>query len=251
MAPVVGAVESTIDSLVAFRQGPRMAGQAGFDDEEGSHGVTRIRNAGLAAALLMVIMAAPVAADTVEGPAGDRTVASAGFEFVVDDQTYSAGAEVIDDRLTGTVTITASYITLLPTTCPGEDPNDPADDFEASIEIGFFAQAPADSSAFGNKLSSATATGSVSGDVTRFDPCTATTEVIGQDAIDVAIDLSAIGPAESSVTRTNEVDDEGNRFVFIMRSSVRPADGSVTFDGVPHDAGGFIQSLSWRTPVGA
>jgi hypothetical protein len=183
------------------------------------------------------------------GPKGDRVVAGAGFEFNDGGQTYVAGSDVIADHLTDTVTISASYFTSTPVTCPGEDPNDPADDYEGSIEIGFFADAPAESFEFGDKLSSATATGSVSGDITRFDPCTGTSDVIGQDAIDVAIDLSAIGKAESSVSTDTSVDEDGNRFVFVLRSSVRSAAGSITFDGDTHQADGVIQSQWWRTPV--
>ena len=210
----------------------------------------RIRIAGLAAAVSMVILAAPVAADTFEGPRGDRIVAGASFDFVEGGLTYSAGADVISDLLAGTIRISASYFTSSPVTCLGEDPDDPSDDYEASIETGFSADAPVVSSAFGTKLSSATASGTVSGDIARFDPCTQTSDVVGHDTIDVSIALVATGPVQSNVTHNVGIDEEGNRFVFISRSSERPASGNITFDGVEYPAGGVISSQWWRTPVG-
>jgi hypothetical protein len=45
------------------------------------------------------------------------------------------------------------------------------------------------------------------------------------------------------------VDDEGIRFVQIVRYEDRPAGGSVTFDHVVHQVDGGISSQWWRTPL--
>jgi hypothetical protein len=213
--------------------------------------MTRIRVAGLVAAVLTIGLVAPVAADTIGEPNGDQLVAAASFEFVAGNgQTYFASSDVIEDHLTETVTISASYFTSTAVTCPGEDPADQSDDFEGQLETSFFADGPATSATFGSKLSSAVASGSVTGDVTQFDPCTGEQSVVGQDTIDVVIDLLAAGPSTSSRSRDISQDEEGNLVVFVFRSTERTATGSVTFDGDPHSVDGVILSRWWRTFVG-
>ena len=120
--------------------------------------MTRIRSAGLLAVIAAALVVAPVTADTFDAPNGDRSiVAEASFEFTSGGLAYAGGSDVIWDKLTGTIRISASYSTSTPVTCPGEDPIDSSDDFDASIETSFFADAPASSSTFGSKLSSAMA----------------------------------------------------------------------------------------------
>lgn len=211
----------------------------------------RFRVGGLAAAALALTLVAPVAADTIGGPNGDRLVAGASFEFVDESgRTYSASADVIDDHLAGTIRISASYYTSTTVTCPGPDPLDPGDDYEGATETSFYADAPATTSGFGSKLSSASATGTVSGDVTEYNQCTDSQTVIGQDTIQVEINLVANGATQSIVSHQVGTDDLGNRFVLIYRASERPAGGTVSFDGDQHVVDGVIMSQIWRTPVG-
>jgi hypothetical protein len=211
--------------------------------------MTRIRRAGLLAVVAAALVVAPVAADTFDAPNGDRIVAGASFEFTSGGLAYTAGSDVVWNKLAGTIRISASYFTSTPVTCPGADPIDPSDDYDASIETSFFADAPVASSAFGSKLSSARAAGSVSGDITRYDPCTGNADVVGQDTIAVSIALVATGPSVKSNSHSTGVDEEGNRFVQVVRYEDRTASGSVTFDGVVHQVDGGIGSQWWRTPL--
>ena len=208
----------------------------------------RVHLAILVAVLSTLTLAAPAAADTVGGPNGDRIVAGGQFTFVNGSgQTYAASADVIDDHLADTVLISASYFNSTTVTCPGDDPVDPSDDYEGSIETSFYAEAPTTTSTFGSKLSSATATGTVTGDITQFNSCTGEQAVIGQDTIQVAIDLAATGAIDSSVGHTNTTDEQGNRYVVIFKTSERPAAGTITFDGDAHDVEAVIRSEVWRT----
>jgi hypothetical protein len=211
--------------------------------------MTRIRSAGLLAVIAAALVVAPVAADTFDAPNGDRIVAGASFEFTSGGLAYAGGSDVIWDKLAGTIRISASYFTSTPVTCPGDDPIDSSDDYDASIETSFFADAPASSSTFGSNLSSATAAGTVSGDISRYDPCTGNVDVVGQDAIDVSIALVATGPSVRSNSHGTGVDEEGNRFVQVVHYVDRTASGSVTFDGVEYQVDGGIGSQWWRTPL--
>jgi len=150
----------------------------------------------------------------------------------------------------GTVTITASYFTSTTVICAGEDPLDPSDDYEGSTETSFFAQAPATTHAFGSKLSSATATGTVTGDITQSDGCTGERTVVGQDTIQVAIDLVANGDTQSATTHTNSVDEQGNRTIVIFRASERPAVGTISFDEDTYSVDAVILRHVWRTVPG-
>ena len=208
----------------------------------------RVRVAGLSVAALMMAFAAPVAADTTGDPNGDRVVAGGSFEFVdASGQTYSASSDVIDDHQAGTLLISASYSTSRTVTCQGDDPVDPSDDYAASIETSFFAEAPATTASFGSKLSSAAGTGTVTGDITEFDQCTGTQTVTGQDTIQVEINLVANGATQSTVSHDVGTDEQGNRFVFIFRGSERPAAGNISFDDDDHAVDGVILKQVWRT----
>ena len=208
----------------------------------------RVRVAGLVATMVAAIFVPIVSADTADGPNGDRRVAGGQFTFVGEDgQTYAASADVVDDRLTGTVLISASYFSSTVVICPGEDLLDPSDDYEGSIETSFFAVAPAATSSFGSKLATASATGTVTGDITRYDPCTGETTVIGQDTVAVAIDLVASGGTSSSLSHSFGTDEQGNRTVTTFRTSERPAAGTISFDGDAHSVDAVILSQVWRT----
>ena len=156
-----------------------------------------------------------------------RIVAGASFEFTSGGSPTRAARTSSGTSSPGRSDLGVVF-NLTPVTCPGEDPIDSSDDFDASIETSFFAEAPASSSTFGSKLSSAMAAGTVSGDISRHDPCTDSVTVVGQDAIDVSIALVATGPSVQSHGHSTGVDEEGNRVVQVVRYEDRPASGSVT-----------------------
>ena len=93
------------------------------------------------------------------------------------------------------------------------------------------------------------AAGTVSGDISRYDPCTGNVDVVGQDTIDVSIALVATEPSVKSNSHSTGVDEEGNRVVQVVRYEDRTASGSVTFDGDVHQVDGSIGSQWWRTPL--
>jgi hypothetical protein len=67
--------------------------------------------------------------------------------------------------------------------------------------------------------------------------------------IEVSLALVATGPSVKSNSHSTGVDEEGVRFVQVVRYEDRPASGSVTFDQVVHQVGGGISSQWWRTPL--
>jgi hypothetical protein len=175
---------------------------------------------------LIGAMAGAVLADTTDGST-DRWSASA---FVDDGSGGGSNVGGIIDADLGTL-VDYSFFRVTDVAC------DDGSSSQGSID---FSGQSAGTVAIDKKLAKATGSGTVSGSLNTFDPCTGETTSVDASYA-VSFTLTANAPASSSVNRSKETLPDGSKIWVTTSITTREASGSFRIDGgtsiVAHQAG--------------
>jgi hypothetical protein len=163
---------------------------------------------------LLALSAGAILADTIGGNA-DRLSAAASWE----DELGSGSASAFSDPAEGTF-VDYSFFREFDVTCD--------DGSGGRGSVDFFGEG-AGSLAIDKKLSSAQASGSVTGTQNTFDPCTGET-TSAEATFHVQFALTAIAAASTSVTKTKETAPDGTKLTVTTSTTNRAASGTVRID---------------------
>jgi hypothetical protein len=168
---------------------------------------------GLSAALL-VLSAGAILADTTGGNA-DRLSAAASWE----DELGSGSVAAFSDPAEGTF-VDYNFFREFDVTCE--------DGSSSRGSVDFFGEGPA-SLTIGKKLSTAQASGSVTGTQNTSNPCTGDTTST-EATFEVQFALTATAAASTSVTKTKETAPDGTKLTVTTSITNREATGTVRID---------------------
>jgi hypothetical protein len=196
----------------------------------------RLAVAIVAASLLGVVLASPIAADT--GPNRDRFEfdrVQAAFDFSEGGRDFTGQVLIDRDSETG-ASIASFFFSSGPiVTCDNGTPDDPSDDFEGQDLIDFTAnEEPPTTLLIESHLSAASASATAIGDRIHLEACTGA-ETSSTETVEWQLEMHATGPAD----RTTQVDrfpnDDGTMTIQSVKIAQRPAAGSITIDGMTLD----------------
>ena len=212
----------------------------------------RIVRAATAASILALTFAAVASADTGEPTTPyDRFTASAFGSWTdpTDSTVYDVGIEITHDTLGGGSTALFTFGSYDSTyVCDIGDPADPDDDI---VGRQFSVQATATSGidlTIGDRLASAVASATVSGQETWQDECN-NVQTGATRTFDIALSTTATSSLSRSKDRTVEVLPDGTKLTRSYGLLQRSAAGSFSVDGIASTATGDIyeQTMSIRS----
>jgi hypothetical protein len=200
------------------------------------------------AAVLLVVLAAPVAAgQTVYNSSGSVTVAEgdwSSFDEATGAATYGYAAAY---RAQGD---SQAYLDFSQETdrwvlcSDGGTPDDPSDDAYGLVASFTYGSGPATLDV-GKSYSTAGATATVDLSVGSFDECAGTKDFTTAEGVRVSLDLSGTSPlVKTSDHGSFHVPNQFNGHS-TYRTTYREAEGSVTVGGQSIEAYGAIGKVSW------
>ena len=185
----------------------------------------------MAAALLAVLVASPIAAETISRDRHEFDRAQGSFSFSEGGRTFEGQILVQRDTETGESITSFFFFSVVDVTCDNGTPENPDDDFVSGDLIDFTAnEAPPTTLSIASNLSSASASAIATGQRLHIQACTeaqtSTTETVSWE-----IALAATGPA----TRTSQVErfpnEDGTAEMQSIKIAQRPAAGTINIDG--------------------
>ena len=183
----------------------------------------KVRPVLFVAAMMSILIVAPARADTTGGPADfDGAYANdvGGTVFV----------EVFRDNLNGgALSLFVHLTTSTPITC--------LDSSNGTLATEFAGSSPPASATFGSHLSSASASGLVTGTLTTTDSC-AGTSIDTSASHSASLILAGSKPITSTTTRTKTVNSDGTTTVLTSKFSQTVATGDFSVDGTVMTATG-------------
>ena len=189
----------------------------------------------VAAGLLVAVVSTTVAADTGPTEPADVWLSSANFAFTDRGVAYTGIAQIEEDRLHGTTSVSFFFSgTGASRLCDAGTPEDPSDDYEGTESIEFFATR---STIFfytiDAELSGATAAFASAGQRIRTDACTGEIDLRRSERHIFGYRLDASAPPDVSEDVFIVDNGDGTSSEVTERVSIAPASGHAILDRDP------------------
>ena len=185
----------------------------------------------MAASLIATVVASPIAADTISRDRSEFDRVQGSFAFSEGGRDFEGQILVQRDTETGASIASFFFFSVIDVTCDNGTPDDPDDDFLSGDLIDFTAnEAPPATLSIGSNLATATASATASGQRVEIEACT-DAQTSSSETVSWSIDLQATRPAERSTEVSRFPNEDGTVTTQSIKTSQRPAAGTITIDG--------------------